>query len=321
MTGPAGSGASPYLEYGGLTSVPGPFHCSEAHIVLTPLRADRERLVDLCSTVLAGPDGTSSFGPVGEFVLLSFGSMVVRSMSPDRSDFYDIPYADMGASTEQHVAVWIPIVSGHGDGTVESIDQFAMFIPAMWVDNPVSLLGGREIYGIAKQWGEVTIGEDHTCSLTVLGGDFGPDAVSGPSHLLDITPRSDIHPLEAVRDLADEAGRILGDGLQKLLRGRVDLPDGALLAEAERALVDRELHQVAVRQFRTPPGDGAAGSPPELVGITSRFSALDVSLLDHGFDVVVQALDSHPLLRTLGIASQTTAVGIDVTADFVLSAD
>ena len=45
------------------------------------------------------------------------------------------------------------------------------------------------------------------------------------------------------------------------------------------------------------------------------------TLLDHGFDVVVHPLDSHPLLRTLGIASQTTAVGIEVTADFILAAD
>jgi hypothetical protein len=318
VTGPSGPA---YLEYGGLTSVPGPFHCSDAHIVVTPLKADRDRLVELCSTVLAGPDGSSSFGPVGEFVLLSFGSMVVRSMSPDRSAFYGIPYADMGASTEQHVAVWIPVVSGHGDGAVEAIDQFAVFIPAMWVDNPVSLLGGREIYGIAKQWGEVTIGEDHSCSLTVVGGDFGPGAMSGPTTLFDITPRSDIHPVQAIRDVTDEAGRILAHGLKALLHGKVELPDRALMAEAERALANHELHEIAVRQFRTPPADGAAGSPPELVGITSRFSTVVPSLLDHGFDVVVHPLDSHPLLASLGIASQTTAIGIEVTADFILAAD
>ena len=82
-----------------------------------------------------------------------------------------------------------------------------------------------------------------------------------------------------------------------------------------------ELHQVAVRQFRTPAGDGSGGSTPELVGITSRFSSLEVNLLDHGFDVVVHPLDSHPLLRTLGVGSQTTAIGLQVTAEFVLSAD
>ncbi len=321
MTGAAGPTVHPYLEYGGLTSVPGPFHCSQASIVLTPLKADPKRLAALTSTVLVDPDGGSSYAPVGEFVLLSFGSMVVRTESPDRSGFFDIPYADMGASTENHVALWVPTIAGHNDGHVDSIDQFAMFIPAMFVDNPVSLVGGRDIFGIAKQWGVPTIGDDHACTLDVFGGDFGPGAMSATQRLLDITPRSDIHPGQAVRDMADELGTIVGDGLHKLLHGDVELPDRSLLAEAERALVDRQLHQVAVRQLRTPASNGSDGSVPELVGITSRFSSLEVKLLDHGFDVVVHPLDSHPLLRTLGVGSQTTAIGLQVTADFVLSAD
>jgi len=321
VTGAGGPSPHPYLEYGGLTSVPGPFHCSEARIVLTPLQADPERLASLCATVLAGPDGTSRYTPVGEFVMLSFGSMVVRSTSPDRSGLFDTPYSDMGAAVEHHVALWVPTVAQRGDGDVESIDQFALFLPAMWVDNPVSLLGGREIYGIAKQWGVPTIGDDHSCSLDVVGGDFGPGAMAGDHRLLDIIPSPDIHPGRAVRELADEAGRIVGDGLRRLLHGHVEVPDRALLAEVGRAVVDRQLQQVAVRQFRTPAGDGASGSTPELIDITTRFSSLDVKLLDHGFDVAVHPLDSHPLHTALGIASQTTVVGLEVAADFVLSAD
>jgi len=321
VTGAGGPSPHPYLEYGGLTSVPGPFHCSEARIVLTPLQADPQRLASLCATVLAGPDGTSRYTPVGEFVMLSFGSMVVRSTSPDRSGLFDTPYSDMGAAVEHHVALWVPTVAQRGDGDVESIDQFALFLPAMWVDNPVSLLGGREIYGIAKQWGVPTIGDDHSCSLDVVGGDFGPGAMAGEHRLLDIIPSPDIHPGRAVRELADEAGRIVGDGLRRLLHGHVEVPDRALLAEVGRAVVDRQLQQVAVRQFRTPAGDGASGSTPELIDITTRFSSLDVKLLDHGFDVAVHPLDSHPLHTALGIASQTTVVGLEVAADFVLSAD
>ena len=321
MTGSVGPFAHPYLEYGGLTSIPGPFHCSEARIVMTALQADPERLDSLCATVLVEPDGTSRYTPVGEFVMLSFGSMVVRSTNPDRSGFFDTPYSDMGAAVERHVALWVPTVAHRGDGDVESIDQFALFLPAMWVDNPVSLVGGREIYGIAKQWGVSTIGDDHSCSLDVIGGDFGPGAMAGEQRLLDISPSPDIHPGKAVRELADEVGRIVGGGLRKLLHGHVEVPDRALLAEVERAVVDRQLHQVAVRQFRTPAGDGASGSTPELVGITTRFSSLDVKLLDHGFDVVVHPLDSHPVLTSLGIASQTAVVGLEVAADFVLSAD
>ena len=85
-----------------------------------------------------------------------------------------------------------------------------LFIPAMFVDNPISLLGGRDIYGIAKQWGVPTFGDDHACTLDVLGGDFGPGAVSGTQRLLDITPRRDVHPGQALVDMAGEMGRIVG---------------------------------------------------------------------------------------------------------------
>src|ERR1019366_3746087 len=116
VTGSVGPFAHPYHEYGGLTSIPGPFHCSEARIVMTALQADPERLDSLCATVLVEPDGTSRYTPVGEFVMLSFGSMVVRSTNPDRSGFFDTPYSDMGAAVERHVALWVPTVAHRGDG-------------------------------------------------------------------------------------------------------------------------------------------------------------------------------------------------------------
>ena len=322
MTTPDGTEVRPFLEYGGLTSVPGPFRCTDVSIVLIPLAADPARLADLCSTVLADPLGTKSYGPVGEFVLLSFGTMTIRSLSPVRSDFFDVAYADMGASVERHVALWVPTVAGHRHGCAELIDRFAMFLPAMWTDNPVSILGGRDIYGIAKQWGVPMIADDGAgCSLDVFGGNFGPEEVSGVHRLLDVSPRAGRHPGEAVREAVDEVGRVVGDGLRSLLHGQVDVPDGSLLTEALDALARHTLHQVAVRQFRTSTGDGGGGTPPELVDITTRFDTLDTRLLGHGFDVVVHPLASHPLERWLGIRSQEVAVGVEVTGAFTLSAD
>jgi hypothetical protein len=322
VTAPDRSAGFSFLEYGGLTSVPGPFHCTDASIVVIPLRADPAKLADLCATVLADPTGATSYSPVGEFVLLSFGSMVVRSTCPGRSKFFDTTYADMGASAERHVALWVPTVAGHRSRYVELIDRFAMFIPAMWVDNPVSILGGRDIYGMAKQWGVPSFAHDGSgCSLDVFGGDFGPDEVSGVHRLLDVTPPAGWHPGASVMEVADEVGKIVGGSLRSLLHGQFALPDGALLTEAFDGLAQHTLHQVAVRQFRTPAGDGAGGTAPELVALTTRFHSLDTRILGHGFEVVVHPLASHPLERWLGITSQEVAIGIEVTADFTLSVD
>ena len=312
----------PFLEYGGLTSIPGPFECSEVTIYLFGLRADPRLLADLCTTVLHDDRGSASYAPLGEFVLLSFGSMVVRSQSTQRSPLFGMPYADLGTSAERHAALWVPTAAVHRADHADLIDRISMFIPAMWVDNPVSLLGGRDIYGIAKQWGEPTItsGDRPSCSLEVFGGAFGPKEKSGMHPLLTLAPTGGVHVGEAVEEVVVEAGRIAEDALGKLLHGTVTLPDESLFREAAAAVAGRQLRQVAARQFRTPTQDGAVAGQVELVELTTTFSSVRARLLRHSFDFILQDVPSHPLGRTLGIASQTVPFGLEVTGTFVLAA-
>ncbi len=313
--------ATPYHEYGGLTTVPGPFRCAPSTVYYAPLRADATKLTDLCRTVLTGPDG-AAYRPVGEYVLLSFGQITVRPVCPDTSPFYGVPYDEMGTSFEHHAALWIPTEAVHRADRAEFVDRLARFVPAMWVDNPVSLLGGREIYGIAKQWGTPTISFDDppSCTLDVYGGDFGPDATTAVHRLFEFTPRGGLHPVEAVREAVEEAGEVAGDVLHRLLRGEDTLPAGSLLDEAVRTLTRHQLVEVAARQFRTPDDDGAHGSAVELVEIVTTVETAEAHPVHHGFDFTLLPLDSHPLERTLGIRSQTVPFAVRVTSDFTLSA-
>ena len=321
MTGSGGPTVHPYLEYGGLTSVPGPFRCRDARIVLMPLEADPEALDRLCSTVLSAAAGAPTFERVGRFVLLTFGSMAVRSESPRSSPLFATRYCDMGESPESHVAVWVPVLARGAGGQRGSTDRYAVFIPVMWVDNPVSLVGGREIYGFAKQWGKPMISPDRRrCALDVFGGGFGAGRSSDMHRLVDIVPGGGAHPVAMAAVAVDQARQLARDGLRRLADGEVDLPDGALLHAMASALVDHQFDQVAVRQFRMPAGDGADGCPPELVGITTRFHSVEHEFLGHGFDVTIADVDSHPLHAMFGIRSQTAPFGIEVTADFTLSA-
>lgn len=322
MSTPAGSGPQEFLEYGGLASVPGPFHCTDARIVLLPVKADPAKLAALCTGVLGlHADGTPRYAPVGPYVMLSFGSMTVRSTSTGHSRFYNVRYDAMGGSAEHHVALWVPVIADHHDGPVDLVDQFATFMPAIWVDNPVSLLGGRDIYGIAKQWGSHTIADDmRTCGLDVFGGTFGRAELTGMHRLLDITRLGGHHPIQVVSQAVDEVIAGFRKGIEKLRRGEVELPGRALLFQAAHALKHRNLTQVAVRQFRTTHQDGAKGSDPDLVGITTTFATMTPTILTHGFHVEVHPLDSHPLTRSLGIASQDVPVALEVTSEFTLSA-
>ena len=321
MTGSDGPPVHPYLEYGGLSSVPGPFRCRDAKVVLMPLEADPGALDHLCSTVLSAAAGSPTFERVGRFVLLSFGSMTVRSESTRSSPLFATRYADMGESPESHVALWVPVIARGTDGRHGSTDRYAVFLPVMWVDNPVSLVGGREIYGFAKQWGLATISPDRRhCALDVFGGAFGATRSSDMHRLVDIVPGDGAHPVAMATMAAGQARQLARDGLRRLADGEVDLPDGALLHAMASALVDHQFDQVAVRQFRMPAHDGADGCPPELVGITTRFHSLRHEFLGHGFHVTITDVDSHPLHAMFGVSTQTAPFGIEVTADFTLSA-
>lgn len=324
MSTGAGPPVHPYLEYGGLTSIPGPFRCSDAKVVVMPLKADPTALDHLCTAVLGAPAGGPTYARVGTFVLLSFGTMTVRSDSDRTSPLFATRYADMGSSPESHVAIWVPVVArGRADASASAVpdDRYLVFVPVMWVDNPVSLVGGREIYGIAKQWGGIDISPDRRrCKLQVYGGGFGATSRSTLHPLLDITPGTGVHPLQMADLAVEQARQLARDGLAKLVAGEMDLPDGALFHSMVSALVGHQLSQVAVRQFRIPDRDGADGSAPELVGLTSRFTSLDPEFLGHGFHVSVAQLASHPLRTMFGIQTQTAPFGIEVSADFTLSA-
>ena len=109
------------------------------------------------------------------------------------------------------------------------------------------------------------------------------------------------------------------DGLARLVAGEVDLPDAPLLHSMASALVGHEFDQVALRQFRIPEDDGSTGSPPELVGLTTRFHSVAHEFLGHDYRVDVTSVASHPLSTMFGIASQTAPFAVEVTADFTLS--
>ncbi len=321
MTPSAKRPIHPYLEYGGLSSVPGPFRCRDAKIVVMPLKADATALDDLCSSVLGAPAGGPAYERVGKFVLLSFGSMTVASESTLTSPLFKTTYASMGASAESHVALWVPVVARDRGGPSAATDRYAVYLPVMWVDNPVSLVGGREIYGIAKQWGRPAISPDYRrCTLDVYGGAFGATRMSGPHRLLDIVPGNGAHPVEMARLAAEEARQMTRDGLRQLTDGQVDLPGATLLHTVATDLVNHQIDQVAVRQLRTPADDGADGSAPELIGLTTRFHSMSHEILGHGFHVTVTPVASHPLREMFGVSTQEAAIGVQVNADFTLSA-
>ena len=82
--------------------------------------------------------------------MLSFGA--VEKIKPRLE-----PWCRMGFAREEQVAIWVPVIAHRGGGILPSL---GWFVPYMWVDNPLSLAGGREIYGFNKNQGLIELPGD-----------------------------------------------------------------------------------------------------------------------------------------------------------------
>ena len=79
-------------------------------------------------------------------VILSFGTIAgLRSLHPD--------HAGRGSASEPEAAIWVPtIAQRYEDGSYVD-EHMAIFMPYLWVDDPIAFASGREVYGFAKTQG------------------------------------------------------------------------------------------------------------------------------------------------------------------------
>jgi hypothetical protein len=195
----------------------------------------------------------------------------------------------------------------------------------MWVDNPLSLAGGREIYGYNKNWGQIGVPKAGAQPLTLAsyGGDFGAGKKAGDFPLMDVHPspatpfgRADADPVW--QDLES----FLAVAERELFRSPLDplATDNATMPASPLAdvLLRRSLPTFFLRQFRSV-GDGKLASQQQVTDggstITDRFRW---ARLPGPFDLKLHALESHDIAGTLGIEDQSTDTAFEVRMDFVL---
>lgn len=312
-----GGGAPRYVDYGGLATCPSPVHCDDSTLYSFFLEADHGSLAALCDKVFREPSaGRYELLPLGHHVMLTFG--IVKQIKPQLE-----PWCRMGFATERQVAFWIPVVALRREHGVPVAATLGWFMPYMWVDNPLSLAGGREIYGYNKNWGRIELPEDGDVDglkLDAYGGDYGGGRPAGYHRLIDVT-RSSGGSLRrgepAWEDLAGLAG-----GLRRVLRER----RSELIAHPELELPDEVFKQIVrsggppqlfLKQFRSVSGgERASGQQITDGGVTLKRITGRPLLADFRF--TLHELDSHPVAKELGVRSQNTSLAFEVEMDFVL---
>jgi hypothetical protein len=112
------------------------------------IRTDRARVQQLCDRVLKEPTGGARRYVVPRLapVILSFGTIAgLRSLHPD--------HADRGSAFEPEAAIWIPTIAQRFEAGRYVDEHLAIFMPYLWVDDPIAFASGREVYGFAKTQG------------------------------------------------------------------------------------------------------------------------------------------------------------------------
>jgi hypothetical protein len=306
-----------YVEYGALATVPGPLRCEGATLDCFVLRADRAKLEALLERVFTVPtDGSVKVRPLFGLVMATFG--VIDAITPTTP-----PFDQMGTAREPQVALWVPvaIVRSTSDGDVA--ERFFVFVPFIWLDNPISLASGREVYGWSKSWGTPALpspGGEQVWSLDGFGLDYGKHEQPSMRRLLTITQGAARAgapegggTFDAPADLARHLHRTFaGDAEETRLRW--GLRFGAeLLAD----MLHKRLPELYLKQVRAI-DDGTSAALQQVVAADMTVGRWSASLLWHEHQLAVTQVDSEPIADELGLADQAVPLAFRVEMDFLV---
>jgi hypothetical protein len=302
----------PYVEFGGLGSAPGPLQCDDTTLYVFGLKAEHAKLDALCTKVFRDPTGGAvDYRPLGDNVIVTFG--VVGAIRPTLE-----PWHSMGAVREPQAGFWIPVARVQEKDDKLVARDFGMFCAAMMLDNPISLLSGREDYGYPKTmgWPTMPTDADPSLKLDVFGMNFDVGESPERRPLMALTP---------VGSELSEAELAIGDILtvsqwiKDVLFEQPQVDLGLHFAIGfGKALHDSTVNQVFLKQIRATE-DGRRADIQQVVVAPAITKNIKVTQLHHDYDLTLHHLDSHPLQEELGIiGDQRVTLSLKMHFDFLI---
>jgi hypothetical protein len=217
-------------------------------------------------------------------------------------------FPDIGRETELALLTF---------ATDSRTDQLALTVPYIFVDNPLALVQGREVFGYPKEFGvfepaAVSPAVDpDTIRLVVQGVErFGPAAGFEARPLLEVARREAAEPalLEAMADLGAALTQPAAEiqALGEFLHDRLD--DAELVRHSLGLLTTRTLTLVSLKQFHDVSGSEFACYQS---AVASEMQLTAIHRLEHlasHFELAVNDLASHPIRDDLGLGASSRAI-------------
>jgi hypothetical protein len=282
-----------YVEFGPVMTSPPPIICSGANLYVFTVRSESGALDQLCKRVFEKPTGgIVKCTALGDEVILIFGTINKVSGPAGRP-----------AVKEKNVLVHVPVAIECAAGIFS-----ALFSPFVWVDNPNSMTGGREVFGYAKTWGAIRFepgSEPASFALDTFGGNLDDEYWGMRPNLIQIKRKGRISAsLTGIMDLLSELGEA---------------------AELLDRWTDDGVTEVFYKQFRTIE-DPASSKPPQAClrqiataeYVISPATDPVIEPLDHLYQIDIAALDSHPILTELGLPIRSESPCFRIKTSFFL---
>lgn len=304
----------PYIEFGARETAPAPFECKGGHFLGLVLEGEAQKIDALCQQMLNVPAaGKVEYAPLGHYVV-----MVVGPFGELRSKAKG--FGPMGFVKETQLSLWLPLAAGSSVSGTFVPDRFVMACPYVWVDNPMSLLNGREEYGYAKALGrfDPPNGLADNVTLSAFGGNFGTNNEAAWHELLKIEKVASagvpipipVGSAQAIAGaIAQALATVLGDNASAI----------EIVGEFVESLLQAKVRQVALKQFRDAPKSKNA-CYQAVVEVPVQLANVSPQLLLSQWQVNLKTLQSYPIGYELGISTQTTLLSFEFEADMLLKA-
>jgi hypothetical protein len=309
---PSGGGGVPrYVDYGSLMTPPAPFTSLNTSLWGFWAQADGERMAQLCDRVFAQPTGGAVRArPLSHHLMITWGSIgKVVSQTP--------PYDQRGGVAEPQVAIWIPVALRDPASRHE---RFAMFVPYLWLANPMSLATGRELFGYPKSGGTpqfpVAGGRPQTWKLSVFGLDYGPGSIAQWGHpLLEVVQNDS--PQEGAQAELNSLVDVARDAAMRLFDDPAVVGGFEVAESLVSDLLRDRLPNVFLKQLRSVQ-DGLLASFQQITQADYEITRLSAWPVTREHQLTVHELDSHPVIGELGLESQSLGLAYRVEMDFVV---
>lgn len=303
------SPGTPYVEGGAGQTYPQPFRLEGTRFYAFLFEADEAALRALCQRYLNDPaGGRVEYHPLAPRVLLGIADIKkIHINAPGGRRFW---------TPEIDAAFWVPVMAGKRFAGVYVAERLSWFLPYVFVNNAWAMAAGREIYGYPKELATITPvlaparaeqGSAVLDRLTVeaLAVDrYGPDAEARVREVF-VLRRVDSASGGGIARFWNALQEAVEDFLGLVINsdGEVMLPGLGLMVEIFDFLVHEEYPLVFLKQFRDL-SDGSRACYQAVVEAQSRILHYrSGGWLAGDYELSVAQLDSHPIVRELGLSS------------------